>query len=71
MTKYIYQYKNWTKFTWQENAINSIFGEVRNMQGKIIGQMNTLGFATKEEATLSTLTQDVIKSSEIEGEKLD
>jgi len=71
VTKYIYQYKNWTKFTWQENAINSIFGEVRNMQGKIIGQMNTLGFATKEEATLSTLTQDVIKSSEIEGEKLD
>lgn len=41
------------------------------MQGKIIGQMNTLGFATKEEATLTTLTLDVIKSSEIEGEKLD
>jgi Fic family protein len=69
--KYIYEYKNWTDFTWRETAINAIFGEVRNLQGKIIGQMNTLGFATKEEATLTTLTLDVIKSSEIEGEKLD
>ncbi len=71
MAKYIYEYKNWTDFTWQETAINAIFGEVRNLQGKIIGQINTLGFATKEEAKLTTLTLDVIKSSEIEGEKLD
>ncbi len=71
MAKYIYEYKNWTNFTWRETDINAIFGEVRNLQGKIIGQMNTLGFATKEEATLTTLTLDVIKSSEIEGEKLD
>jgi Fic family protein len=71
MAKYIYEYKNWTDFTWQETAINSVFGEVRYLQGMIIGQMNTLGFATKEEATLVTLTLDVIKSSEIEGEKLD
>lgn len=71
MAKYIYQYKNWTNFTWRETDINAIFGEVRNLQGKIIGQMNTLGFKTKEEATLTTLTLDVIKSSEIEGEKLD
>lgn len=40
------------------------------MQGKIIGQMNALGFSAKEEATLSALTSDVIKSSEIEGEQL-
>lgn len=71
MAKYIYEYRNWSRFTWQETDINSIFGEVRKLQGKIIGQMNTLGFATKEEATLTTLTLDVIKSSEIEGEKLD
>jgi Fic family protein len=71
MAKYIYEYPNWTNFSWQETVINSIFGEVRNLQGKINGQMSTLGFATKEEATLTTLTLDVIKSSEIEGEKLD
>ncbi|TAE71743.1 MAG: Fic family protein [Bacteroidetes bacterium] len=71
MPKYIYQYKNWTNFTWREADINAIFGEVRHLQGKVIGQLNSIGFKTKEEATLSTLTLDVIKSSEIEGEKLD
>lgn len=71
VAKYIYQYKNWTSFTWRESEINALFGEVRNLQGRILGQMNTLGFATKEEATLRTLTLDVIESSAIEGEKLD
>ncbi len=40
------------------------------MQGKIIGQMNTLGFSDKEEATLAVFILDVVKSSEIEGELL-
>ncbi|MEZ5172654.1 MAG: DUF4172 domain-containing protein [Bacteroidia bacterium] len=71
VAKYIYERKNWTDFTWRESEINAIFGEVRNLQGRLVGLMNTLGFAAKEEATLTTLTLDVIKSSEIEGEKLD
>lgn len=70
MAKYIYEHKNWTDFIWQDKTINAIFGEVRLMQGKIIGQMNTLGFSAKEEATLTALTLDVVKSSEIEGELL-
>lgn len=70
MAKYIYEYKNWTDFSWQDKAINVVFGEVRHMQGKIIGQMNALGFTAKEEATLTALTLDVVKSSEIEGELL-
>ncbi|MEI6062741.1 MAG: Fic family protein [Bacteroidota bacterium] len=70
MAKYIYEYKNWTDFSWQDKAINVVFGEVRFMQGKIMGQMNTLGFSAKEEATLTALTLDVVKSSEIEGELL-
>jgi Fic family protein len=70
MAKYIYEHQNWTDFSWDEKAINSLFGEVRLMQGKIIGQMNALGFSTKEEATLTALTLDVVKSSEIEGELL-
>ena len=70
MAKYIYHNKNWTHFTWQDKAINTVFGEVRNTQGKINGQMNALGFSAKEEATLTTLTLDVVKSSEIEGELL-
>jgi len=70
MAKYIYQYQNWTDFTWDDKAINAVFGEVRHLQGKISGQMDALGFSTKEEATLTTLTLDVVKSSEIEGELL-
>lgn len=68
--KYIYEHKNWTDFIWDDRAINAVFGEVRLMQGKIIGQMNALGFSAKEEATLTALTLDVVKSSEIEGELL-
>jgi len=70
MAKYIYDYPNWTAFTWQDKNINIVFGEVRLMQGKIIGQMNALGFSEKEEARLNALTMDVVKSSEIEGEWL-
>ena len=70
MAKYIYEHHNWTAFTWQDKAINVVFGEVRLLQGKIIGRMNALGFSAKEEATLTALTLEVVKSSEIEGEML-
>ena len=70
MPKYIYEYPNWSDFTWQERSISLLFGEVRLIQGKIIGLMNALGFSAKEEATLSALTLDIVKSSEIEGELL-
>ncbi|MEL6837526.1 MAG: Fic family protein [Bacteroidota bacterium] len=70
MAKYIYQYPDWPNFTWDEQKIQVILGRVRHLQGKLFGQMSTLGFSIKEEALLSTLTVDVLKSSEIEGENL-
>ncbi|MCE2833882.1 MAG: Fic family protein [Chitinophagaceae bacterium] len=70
MAKYIYEHPNWPRFHWRDKVVNALFGEVKLLQGKIIGQMNALGFASKEEATLSALTLDVVKSSEIEGELL-
>jgi len=70
MPKYIYQYDNWPNFSWEEKEIQLVLGKVRHLQGKILGQMETLGFSVKEDAMLSTLTLDVLKSSEIEGEKL-
>ncbi|MCX6250024.1 MAG: Fic family protein [Bacteroidetes bacterium] len=70
MAKYIYEQESWPNFTWEERSINSIFGEVRNLQGRITGKMHSVGFSGKEEATLNTLTHDVVKSSEIEGERL-
>ncbi len=70
MAKYIYQYKNWPNFTWNEKEVQVILGKVRHLQGKIFGQINALGFSFKEETMLSTLTLDVVKSSEIEGQFL-
>lgn len=70
MAKYIYQTNEWPNFIWQHKDINLTFGEVRNLQGVISTQMKTLGFSLKEEVTLTTLTLDVVKSSEIEGELL-
>lgn len=71
MAKYIYEHSNWTDFQWEDKAINAVFGEVRLMQGKILGRMSALGFSAREEASLTALTLDVVKSSEIEGESLD
>ncbi len=70
MARYIYQYDQWPDFTWNDKEINIILGKVRHLQGKILGQMGALGFSIKKEAILSTLTLDVLKSSEIEGELL-
>jgi Fic family protein len=70
MTKYLYQYKNWTDFKWDYSKIAVTLGEVRNLQGKLSGAMNALGFPLKSETMLETLTLDILKSFEIEGEKL-
>ncbi len=70
MAKYIYEYSNWPNFTWDEKKIQVVLGKVRYLQGKLFGQISTLGFSIKEEKMLSTLTFDVLKSSEIEGELL-
>lgn len=70
MARYIYESKQWPEFTWDGRKISVILGKVRHLQGKIFGQMTGLGFSIKEERLLSTLTLDVLKSSEIEGEIL-
>ncbi len=70
-SKYIYEYPNWPQFYWREQEISALFGEVRNLQGRLFAQMNMLGFTAKEEATLATMTMDVLKTSEIEGEHLE
>ncbi len=70
MAKYIYQKENWTDFTWNEKKISVLLAEVRNLQGRLLGRMTSLGFAYQEEATLENITLDILKSSEIEGERL-
>ncbi len=70
MKSYIHQQTNWPDFSWDSSAILQKLGETRNLQGKILGKMESLGFEYKKEAELETLTLDIIKTSEIEGEYL-
>ena len=67
---YIYQRSNWPEFTWNREKILKLLSEVKFSQGLLLGKMEGLDFDLKEEAVLNVLTQDVLKSSEIEGEAL-
>ncbi len=68
---YIHLKSDWPGFRWDEEMISAPLAAVRHRQGRLIGRMEALGFRLREEAVLDTLTQDVLKSSEIEGEILD
>jgi len=70
MRAFIYQHVNWPNFTWENDEIVNLLSEARNLQGRLIGKMESLGFDLRNEALLDTLTLDVLKSSEIEGEYL-
>jgi Fic family protein len=69
--KYIYQKPGWPRFFWNTEKLLTLLTEVRNMQGRIVGQMSALGFSLKDHANLEILTQDILNSTEIEGEVLD
>jgi Fic family protein len=69
--EYIHELPNWPRFQWGERGLAKQLAAVRHRQGRLIGRMQELGFALREEAVLRTLTEDVLKSSEIEGEILD
>src|SRR5579864_1179749 len=68
---YIYELEDWPRFDWKREQLAEPLAEVRHRQGRLIGHMEALGFELRQEAVLQTLTADVLKSSEIEGEKLD
>lgn len=67
---YIHNRTNWTDFTWDNKKVLLLLSETRNLQGKLLGKMESLGFDLQNEAMLNTLTLDIVKSSEIEGEIL-
>ena len=68
---YIHELANWPKLSWDDAKLSALLAEVRHRQGRLLGRMEGLGFRLRSEAQLSTLTSDVVKSSAIEGEKLD
>ena len=71
MTRYIHHLADWPKFRWDQKALAGPLADTRHRQGRLLGRMESLGFTLQKEAELATLTLDVLKSSEIEGEKLD
>lgn len=67
---YIHQLSEWPHFTWDREALAKLLTGIRYRQGRLLGRMEGMGFNLQTEATLQTLTLDVLKSSEIEGEIL-
>jgi Fic family protein len=70
MPQYIYQEAHWPQFSWDSEALLSLLGEVRHLQGRLLGRMQLLGFDVQANTLLATLTEDVVQSSAIEGEHL-
>ena len=68
---YIHELEDWPKFRWGADRLSEPLASARHRQGRLIGRMEALGFDLRREAVLRTLTSDVVKSSEIEGEKLE
>src|SRR5262245_8965199 len=68
---YIHEREEWPRFHWDGERLAVLLAAVRHRQGHLLGHMEALGFKLRQEAVLQTLTADVVKSSEIEGEKLD
>ncbi len=71
MTQYIHNLPDWPHFHWNRERLTEKLALVRHAQGRLLGRMESLGFPQRQQAVLDTLTADVLKSSEIEGEKLD
>ena len=67
---YIHELSDWPRFEWDRERLTAPLADIRHRQGRLSGHMEALGFNLQQEAVLETLSADVLKSSEIEGEKL-
>lgn len=71
MPTYIHELADWPRFRWDHERLAAPLAAVRHHQGRLVGRMEGLGFQLRAEAVLQSLTEEVLKSSEIEGERLD
>lgn len=70
LTLYIHELKSWPQFHWDGKQLADPLAAVHHEQGRLLGRMESLGFQRQQKTLLTTLTEDVLKSSDIEGEKL-
>ena len=68
---YIHEQPDWPRLDWRREEVADQLAAVRHRQGRLLGRMEALGFDLRREALLNTLTEDVVTTSEIEGEFLD
>ena len=68
---YIWEQNDWPNLTWDESKLATLLAKVSRKHGHLLGKMESLGFQLQKEAHLRILTEDVVKSSAIEGENLD
>ena len=68
--KYIWQQTEWPQWSFNSAALSQLLSQVNLERGRLLGSMQALGFKLAEEASLKVLTSEVVKSSEIEGERL-
>lgn len=67
---YIHERTGWPAFKWDSEVVSGPLAAVRHKQGKHLGRMESLGFELRAEASLTGLTEEVVKSSAIEGQHL-
>jgi Fic family protein len=68
---YVWQLKDWPSFRWDAERLLSPVAAARAKQGRLLGRMQHLGFDLQREAQARAVVEEVLKSSEIEGERLD
>ena len=68
---FIHEQPGWPEFSWDSEPLAAVLAAVRHKQGRHLGKMQALGFELRAEASLIALTEEVVKSSAIEGEHLD
>ena len=71
MSIYIHELEGWPTFEWDDRRLAAPLSAARHLQGRLVGRMEGLGLSAREQALVRTLTEDVLKSSEIEGEQLE
>jgi len=68
--RYVWQRNDWPHWFYDHKRLAPLLAQLHLAQGYLLGRMHDLGLDLRDQATLRILTEDVLKTSEIEGETL-